>query len=127
MFNFSVDVFIPTQPIGKLIAFAKIIVEDAMVIDGFRVFNGTKGLFVTGPSREGKDKEGNKTYFDQVIFLTGKDSPGKDKAIQMKQEIEEAILAEYNKKANNHSQNENSGKSQQTAPPNKQERKRLWS
>lgn len=122
MFNFSVDVFKLPNALGKLVGFAKVTIEDALVLDGFKIFDGSKGLFVSPPSREGKDKEGNKAYFDQIIFLTGEDSPEKERAVQMKQEFEEAILAAYNQKGGARTE----PKDVKEEPKGDGKKKRLW-
>jgi DNA-binding cell septation regulator SpoVG len=98
MFNFSVKVFKLERPIGKLVGFASITIEDVLFLDGFKVFDGKNGLFLAPPSREGKDKDGNKAYYDQVKFLTFDDSPNKDGAEALKKEIEDAVVAEFNSK-----------------------------
>ena len=40
---------------GKLKAFADVKVGGTLIIKGFRIFDGIKGLFVSMPSRPGKD------------------------------------------------------------------------
>ena len=121
MFNFSVDVFKLPNPLGKLVGFAKIIIEDALVLDGFKIFDGSKGLFLSPPSREGKDKEGNKSYFDQIIFLTGEDAPAKETAMQIKKEFEEAVIAAYNQKSG-----AREPKKTKEEPKSDGKNKRLW-
>lgn len=121
MFNFSVDVFKLSPPFGKLVGFAKIIIEDALVLDGFKIFDGSKGLFLASPSKEGKDKEGNKSYFDQIVFLTGEDAPAKELALKIKQEFEEAAIAAYNQKAGTREQKE-----AKEEPKSDGKKKRLW-
>jgi|SaaInlStandDraft_4_1057021.scaffolds.fasta_scaffold84998_2 DNA-binding cell septation regulator SpoVG len=98
MFNFSVNVFKLQNPTSKLVAFASITIEDVVVLDGFKIFDGAKGLFMASPSREGKDRDGNKAWYDQVKFLTFDDSPNKEGAEKLKREIEDAVLAAYRAK-----------------------------
>jgi DNA-binding cell septation regulator SpoVG len=46
---------------GKIIAFAEITTQDGLIIDGFKIIDGAKGLFVGFPSQKNKDGEYNDT------------------------------------------------------------------
>ena len=56
------------EPKNNTLAFVDILVNDSIVIRGFRVCDGKKGRFVGFPSKEGKDKEGKEEWFPQVTF-----------------------------------------------------------
>lgn len=52
-------------------AFASVEFDSALVVTGFRIVDGKKGLFVTMPQRVGADKDGKDTYYD-VVYPTSK-------------------------------------------------------
>ena len=74
-------------------AFASLIIDDVLEVDGFKVIDGSKGLFVSAPQHKGKDKEGNDSWFEDVRFIG-------DEAVKdpIKTEIYQAILTEYTKR-----------------------------
>lgn len=72
MFNYSVKVYPFENPKGKMVAFADLVIDDFFCVKGFKIFNGAKGLFVSPPSKQGKDKEGNDKWFDDVVFFEEK-------------------------------------------------------
>jgi len=103
-------------------------------IDGFKIINGSKGLFVSVPSHKGTIVEDGvkvEKYFDDVRF------PG-EQGQEISQEIKQAILSEYNSAADplasNASQShavkskqaasEKSSKPKDSSPP--RDRKPLW-
>ena len=67
---------------GKIVAYARVTFEDKLVVDGFKVINGSKGLFVSGPSRQTADNE----YKDIVFPITK----------EYREELFSRILSEYN-------------------------------
>lgn len=77
---------------AKLKGVAQLIIDDVIEIDGFKIIDGSKGLFVSVPSHKGTVMEdGVKVdkYFDDVRF------PGEQGA-EIAQEIKQAILNEFN-------------------------------
>ena len=77
---------------AKLKGVAQLIIDDVIEIDGFKIIDGSKGLFVSVPSHKGTVMEdGVKVdkYFDDVRF------PG-EQGIEIAQEIKQAILSEFN-------------------------------
>lgn len=68
----------------KIVGIGRIILNNDIVIDGVKVIRGKEGLFVGMPSR--KSQEG--TWSD-VAYATNK---------ELKQAIQEAVLADYNSK-----------------------------
>lgn len=95
MFSYGVRVNLIRNPKSKTVAFASLLIDDLMEVNGFRVIDGAKGLFVSPPQHKGKDKEGNDTWYDDVRFIIDKeatDSP----AAAAKEEIYTSIINAYN-------------------------------
>ena len=57
---------------GKTVAFFDIQTNDGIIIKGFRIVNGSKGLFVSAPDEKGKDGK----YYETVIFPKENFKPG---------------------------------------------------
>ena len=66
---------------GPLKAFADIIIDDLILIKGFRVVEGKHGLFVSVPQEQGKDHR----WFDSVSILTS----------DLQKQISKVIVAAY--------------------------------
>lgn len=66
---------------GKTAAFFDVQTDDGITIKGFKVVNGSNGLFVSSPNEKGKD--GN--YYDTVILPK-----------EMKENLQKIALQEYN-------------------------------
>jgi stage V sporulation protein G len=67
---------------GKTAAFFDIQTNDGITIKGFRLVNGSNGLFMSAPDQKGKDGK----YYETVILPK-----------EMKSELEKMALEEYNK------------------------------
>ena len=67
---------------GKTAAFFDIQTNDGITIKGFRLVNGSNGLFMSAPDQKGKDGK----YYENVILPK-----------EMKSELEKIALDEYNK------------------------------
>ncbi len=67
---------------SKTLAFFDVQTKDGIIIKGFRVVNGTKGLFISSPDERGKDGK----FYENVILP-------KD----MKDNLQEMALDEYGK------------------------------
>lgn len=93
MFSFSVSVHRIENPKNKLLGFADLKIEDFMTVKGWKIFEGPHGNFVKPPSHLGKNKEGEDTYFDDVLFTEEKGTDEKMGAYQT--EIYQAILDEF--------------------------------
>lgn len=90
MFSYSIKLRKINSP--KLKGVASIVLDNIMEIDGFKVIEGSKGLFVSVPSHKGTVvEEGQKVekYFDDVRF------PG-EQGQEFSEELKKAILDEYN-------------------------------
>ncbi|MDP3582793.1 MAG: septation protein SpoVG family protein [Ignavibacteria bacterium] len=69
---------------SKTVAFLDIQTEEGIVIKGFRLVNGSNGLFLSAPNEKGKDGK----YYDSVVIPK-----------EMKEELQKNAIDEYN--ANN--------------------------
>ena len=67
---------------GKTAAFFDIQTADGITIKGFKVVNGSNGLFVSSPNEKGKDGK----YYDSVILPK-----------EMKDSLQKLALEEYDK------------------------------
>ena len=67
---------------GKIAAFFDVQTPDEITIKGFRLINGTNGLFISSPDQKGKDGK----YYESVILPK-----------PMKTELEKLAIDEYNK------------------------------
>ena len=67
---------------GKTAAFFDIQTNDGITIKGFRLVNGSNGLFMSAPDQKGKDGK----YYENVILPK-----------EIKSELEKMALDEYDK------------------------------
>ncbi len=67
---------------GKTAAFFDIQTKDGITIKGFRLVNGSNGLFMSSPDQKGKDGK----YYETVTLPK-----------EMKSELEKMAIEEYNK------------------------------
>ena len=92
MFSYTIKVNKLKQPAGKIVAFATLVVDDVMEVHGFRVINGSKGLFVSPPQHLGKIKNESgqleDKYFDDVRFVG-------DNWQDVSDEIKGAVITAY--------------------------------
>lgn len=90
MFSYSFKIRrLSTQ--SKLKAFVSIVIDNVMEVDGFKIIDGSNGLFVSAPSHKGTVMENGvkvEKYFDDVRFLG-------DEGIAVSNEIKQAIINEY--------------------------------
>jgi len=77
----GVEVHALKEKRGKIVAFSKITLNGDIVIDGLKIIDGAKGLFVGMPST--KSKQG--TYSD-VAYAASK---------ELKADIQKAVLEAY--------------------------------
>ena len=90
MFNYTIKIR-PIRTASKLKAFASILIDDIMEVDGFKIIDGSKGLFVTPPSHKGTVTEDGvqvEKYFDDIRF------PGEE-GIEFSNELKQSILDSY--------------------------------
>jgi len=74
----------------NLKAFADITLDESFVVKGFKVMSGSKGLFVSMPSRKLTKEKDGKQYEDTAFPITA----------GFRKQLIETIIAEYEKKAN---------------------------
>lgn len=67
---------------GKTVAFVDIETDEGIIIKGFRLVNGQKGLFLASPDAKGKDG----SYYETVIVPP-----------QLKQKFEKLAIEEFQK------------------------------
>jgi stage V sporulation protein G len=80
--NFKVERLYRFDGDGPMKAFADIVINEALLIKGIRVIEGKKGLFVSMPKMQGKDKK----WYDTIRPLNN----------EAKNEISEVVLSAYN-------------------------------
>ena len=130
MFSYSVKVFTLKNPKSKLVGFASLTIDDVLQIDGFKIFDGSQGLFVKPPSHEGTDKEGEKTWFDDVKFVEGgrsvmyKDT--ESRAAVCRDEIYKSIIAAYSENSNSRTNAARSQASVNEESESKNSKRPLW-
>lgn len=75
-----------TRMVGdeKLKAYASVVIDDAFIITGIKVIEGTEHKFISMPARKNK----NGTYYDICFPITR----------EFRQEITEAVLNAYKQK-----------------------------
>jgi DNA-binding cell septation regulator SpoVG len=78
---------------NSLKAFATLIINDVIAIEGYKIFDGRNGVFVTPPSHKGVDKEGAEKYFNDVNYLEDKGDDNRRGPVE--EAISAAILEEY--------------------------------
>jgi stage V sporulation protein G len=67
---------------GKTAAFLDVQTSDGITLKGFRLVNGSNGLFLSSPDQKGKDGK----YYETVILPK-----------EMRSELEKMALEEFNK------------------------------
>lgn len=75
---------------GSTKALASITLDDAFVVSGLKVMNGSNGLFVNMPSQKGTDNDGNVKYYDTAFPLNK----------ELRGEINNVVLDAYQGKLN---------------------------
>ena len=111
MFSYSFKIR-PINKASKLKAFVTIVIDDVMEVDGFKIIDGSKGLFVSAPSHKGtvnEDGQQVEKWFDDVRFVG-------DNAMDIAAEIKRAIIEQYN--SNSYSSNRGAAASAHTSNTN---------
>lgn len=94
---------------GKTKAFCDVTFNEAVVIKGFTIVEGTSGLFCSPPRQKGKDKDGSEKWFDQVMFTDP----------EFGKKVKAAVLAAFNGEGQSANQGKNTtlpGAKPKTAP-----------
>ena len=108
---FSYSIFVRKINSSKLKGVATVTIDDVMDLEGFKIIDGAKGLFVSVPSHKGTVMEdGNKVekYFDDVRF---KGEAGKE----FGDELKSAIINAYNNLPDSSQSNQNHSANQSEA------------
>ncbi len=107
MFSYSIQIRPLTNPNSKLKAFATVTIDDILDLEGFKVIDGSKGLFVSVPSHKGtvmEDGVSVEKYFDDVRF---KGEEGSTFAEELKASIINAYNSASNSKSSTNHSNAN--------------------
>jgi len=105
MFNYSVKPFKLPNPTSKLVGFCSLTIEGTLQIEGFKIFDGANGMFVKPPSHQGKNREGEVAWFDDIRWLdSGQPIDFKDKesnGAQCRTEIYNSMIQAFNELGQN--------------------------
>ena len=136
MFSYSIQIRPLTNPNSKLKAFATVTIDDILDLEGFKVIDGSKGLFVSVPSHKGtvvEDGVSVEKYFDDIRF---KGEEGSTFAEELKSSIINAYnSASTSSSSTNHSNanraataavNANSSSTTKSSSNPPRDRKPLW-
>lgn len=107
MFSYSISVRPLNNRNSKLKAFVTVTIDDIMDIEGFKIIDGSKGLFVSVPSHKGtvmEDGVSVEKYFDDIRFK------GED-GTSFAEELKASIINEYNNSSSSSSASSNSNSS----------------
>lgn len=107
MFSYSISVRPLNNRNSKLKAFVTVTIDDIMDIEGFKIIDGSKGLFVSVPSHKGtvmEDGVSVEKYFDDIRFK------GED-GTSFAEELKASIINEYNNTSSSSSASSNSNSS----------------
>jgi DNA-binding cell septation regulator SpoVG len=96
MFSYDVVVRPIQNPRGKTMAFANVIIDGVLEVCGFKVIEGSNGLFVSAPQTKSnkQDENGRDIWYNDVRFLDGKTNED-DWRTPLEDEVFKAILAKY--------------------------------
>jgi|TARA_Y100000034_G_scaffold121453_1_gene165677 stage V sporulation protein G len=134
MFSYSISVRRINNQNSKLKAFATVTIDDILDLEGFKIIDGSKGLFVSVPSHKGNVMEDGisvEKYFDDIRFKG-------EEGIAFAEELKAAIINEYTKSSSTNTSKPNRAAaatanvkanskvtdSSDSAPP--RDRKPLW-
>lgn len=81
--NFKIQRIHRLDSASSLKAFVDISINDILLIKGFRILEGSRGLFVSMPKDQGKDKK----WYDTVKFLSR----------ESRADVSQKIMEEYEK------------------------------
>lgn len=71
---------------SKVVGIATIMLDDQLVIDGFKVINGEKGQFVAAPSVSYADKSTGEMKYQEICRYT---------SLDFRQKLERVIIQAY--------------------------------
>lgn len=97
MFSYNFKMRKLANPIGNLHGFCDLVVDDIMVVKGFKILQSKAGeFFAVAPSQvsDKVDEAGNKQWFPTTYFIDQKDSDDA-KRTPVESEILTAIVKEF--------------------------------
>lgn len=97
--TFTAEINLPRSPSqSSFRAFAKLIIDGVVVIDGWRVMDSKFGLFAAPPSEKSNktDENGRNIWYDKVRFI--EDVPDGKRKGPFAEAAEKAIIDAYNAK-----------------------------
>lgn len=135
MFSYTINVR-RINSASKLKGIASVIVDDILELDGFKIIQGSNGLFVSVPSHKGtvmEDGQKVEKYFDDIRFK------GED-GLAFSKELKDSILNSYSATSDPLASSSNSSVDSKSkvsaareiaaettsAAPTSRERKPLW-
>jgi DNA-binding cell septation regulator SpoVG len=126
MFSYTVQVRKIPRPMGKVVAFASLVIDEVLQIDGFRIVDGKDGLFMSAPQHKGKGKNEDgevvEKYFDDVRFIG-------DNWKEIKEEVSKSVLEAYQTEDSNTSRAsaaQSQSKVNESSTKGSSNRKALW-
>ncbi len=84
--NISVERIYRLPENGPVKAFVDLTIDNALLIKGIRILDGKKGLFVSMPQEQGKDKR----WYDLIRCLDP----------EFKKQLDEKVLSAYDNEGN---------------------------
>jgi DNA-binding cell septation regulator SpoVG len=93
MFSYSFSIRRLNNSNSKLKAFITVTIDDILDLEGFKIIDGSKGLFVSVPSHKGSVEEDGvrvDKYFDDVRFRG-------EAGLAFAEELKQAMINEYSK------------------------------
>lgn len=96
--SFTAQVYILENSSNSTKAFASLIIDGVISINGFTVKDGQWGLWVAPPSKKSNktDDNGKAIYYDDVRFLDFVDGENDKKTSATRNQVYDAILKAYN-------------------------------
>jgi DNA-binding cell septation regulator SpoVG len=96
MFNYTIKTYPVKNPKSKIVAYASLVIENVFEVTGFKIFNGSNGLFVKPPQHKGKNKDGEDEWYDDARFVG-------DQSKEVREEVYSSIVDSYNQSVKNSS------------------------
>jgi DNA-binding cell septation regulator SpoVG len=96
MFSYTIKTYPVKNPKSKIVAYASLVIENVFEVTGFKIFNGSNGLFVKPPQHKGKNKDGEDEWYDDARFVG-------EQSKEVREEIFTAMVQAYNTNAANSS------------------------
>ena len=89
MFSYTIKTYPVKNPKSKIVAYASLVIENVFEVTGFKIFNGSNGLFVKPPQHKGRNKDGEDEWYDDARFIG-------EQSKEVREEIFTAMVQAYN-------------------------------